>query len=116
MGIEGLLESVEDAIDDGAGPVLSVYIGNARDGESREGLRLRLCLEADVPHRQIRETTVGRLSAAGITLVHSVAEGEPLCHFHILFAGIPSIVDLETLVNCFDSPIPNPAGEYRRQR
>jgi hypothetical protein len=112
--VQPVLEAVFDAIEDDEGPVLSVYIGSTNPGESLDELTARLCIDADVPHKKIRRCTVQDLLNAGFKIEHSVTEGEPDCHFHVVFPASPSGVDVEKFIDCFDSPIPNPTGGKRR--
>lgn len=114
--IDAVLDAVLNAQEDGEGPVLSVYVGTAAQDEDQDSLTHRLCRDADVPHKQVRRTTVQDLLDAGFKLEHSVSEGEPDCHFHVVFPENLSSLEIEKFIECFEPPVPNPTGGNRRPR
>ncbi len=60
--------------------------------------------EADLPHGQIRVSTIGKLRALG----HEPYRSEPWPHLTVRFEAEPTDDELEALVGVFDDPIQNP--------
>ena len=84
---------------------LSFFVGQA--GESVEGLveRVGRIYQQLRRYRTLRQSTTGRLSAAGFELVDCDQHG----HCQIVFDDAPSTEQLARLASTFDEPEPNPA-------
>ena len=106
--VSRVLAKIMDAIGDGDGPVLSVYCLEP-EGESTADVVPRLCRLADVQYGKIQISTVGALRSAGLQLVHSVADGEPDCHYHVDFGDDVDELRVEAFIKCLQEPIVNPA-------
>jgi len=61
-----LREKVLEAVEDGDGPVLSVFCAVASRAETPHEMLRRICEDADIPHGQVQVSTVGRLVEAGL--------------------------------------------------
>lgn len=110
--VESVLISVTDAFEDGDGAVISVHIGWAEPSDIDEELA-RVCREADVRNGKVRCSTVGRIRRAGFDIIRDTSDGQPNCHHHVIFTEPPSSVEAKVFLECFDSPIPNPAKQRR---
>jgi hypothetical protein len=109
-----VLEKVQDAIGDGDGPVLSVYVDVQRPGESVEDCVRRICTEADIPHGKIQVSRMGRLGAK-FKIVRDVDPGQASCHHHVDFESDVNLGAAQEFIDSFDEPIPNPTGGRRRR-
>ena len=103
-----VLAKIMDAIGDGDGPVLSVYCLEPEGRSTAEVVR-RICELADVRYGKVQISTAGALRSAGLELVHSVADGEPECHYHVDFGDDVDELRVEAFIKCLQEPIVNPA-------
>lgn len=78
---------------------LSVYSSPGRTADE-------IATSVPLPHSTIRESTVGRVRAAGYDVVPSPG---PPGHADLVFPAAPTEDDWQTLDEIFDSPRPNPA-------
>jgi hypothetical protein len=104
-----ILEVVEDAIDMGYGPVLSVFVGKIAAHDNVESSVRAACVDGSIPHGKVRFCHARELIDAGFELVHDTSAGQPECHFHVLFPEEPTSVDADRFIRCFGEPIKNPA-------
>lgn len=111
-----MVTKVNDAIEDGDGAVLSVFVAAPLPGELWDDVVRRICVEADVPHSKIQVSTVARLREADFVVVHAVGDGEAACHHHVHFAVPMTESQAACFIECFDEPILNPTGGKRRPR
>jgi len=103
-------ESILKAVAAGAGPVYSVFCADAQNGESREDLMRRICVEAPVVHTKIQVGTTGGLRAVLSDLVQDTSRGQAECHYHAVFAdGVP-LLQVQAFVDALGEPEPNPTG------
>lgn len=109
-----LLESIEDAVDLGYGPVLSVFVGPRESHRDFRSCVRDICVDAQVPHGKVRLSSPMRLRAQGFELIHDTSDGQPESHFHVLFPDDPTSVDVARFIACFDAPILNPAKEINQ--
>ncbi|WKT88780.1 hypothetical protein QYR02_15240 [Microbacterium maritypicum] len=108
---ELILEALEDAIDMGYGPVLSVFLGKLSENGDVDASVAAACKDGKVPHGKIRLTRVKNLRDSNFELTQDTSEGQPECHFHVHFPEAPTSVDASRFIGCFDEPIKNPAKE-----
>jgi hypothetical protein len=101
-----------EAIADGDGPVLSVWCDDAREGESREALLLRLCSQenGDLPYPRVQVGTAAAVRQAVDELVQYSDEGEPITHYHAVFAPEVASSQVEAFIQALGEPEPNPTG------
>lgn len=108
------VQRLEDNLEDHGLAALSVYAVEPEGGVFGDDVRTAsLC--GDVPHRQIQTSTMGRLRAAGFEPVLDVSDGQPDCHYNVIFGNEVLPEDAERFIRCFDGPIPNPTGGKRRK-
>jgi hypothetical protein len=114
---DAVREKVLAAVEDGDGPVLSVYVDHPRPAESPGECLARICAQAQIPHRQVQVSTVAQLIGAGFTVVRAVSEGEPSSHPHVHFGDRPMLEQrVQDFIECFAEPVANPTGgKVRRQ-
>ncbi|MFZ5870592.1 MAG: hypothetical protein ACOYXW_08730 [Actinomycetota bacterium] len=105
-----------DAVIDGDGPVLSVYVQAPEPDEPIDAVVYRLCAEADLPHRKVQVSFVERLTEQGFRITHEVSDGEVWSHHHVHFDEPVTESQVQRFINCFDEPIANPTGGKRRLR
>jgi hypothetical protein len=96
--------------------VLSVFASERRDVEDIPDTLRRICQDARIPHTKVQMASAGTLRRAGFGLVHSVAEGEAYCHYHVVFPEPMGLECVERFIRCFDGPIENPTGGRGRRR
>jgi hypothetical protein len=111
-----LREHLFDAIDDGDGAVISVYVGEAEPSESIEQAVARICIIADIPHGQVQVSDRLTLESLGFTIVLDVDEGEPENHHHVVFREPLDDSQIQGFMDAFGEPIPNPIGGKRRRQ
>ncbi len=111
---DAVLSKVQDAIEDGDGPVLSVYCAELADRDKSAAV-LAACVGGDLPHSQVLVTTAGQLRAAGFELRADNEVDPPSCHHDVLFGNDPTLETVGAFIACFDGPIPNPTGGKRRR-
>jgi hypothetical protein len=109
-----VVRNVEGALEDGDGPVLSVYVGWPEGDENDTDVIRRVCEEAGIPHGVVQVGRTSRLQEAGLRLIHEVADGEPNCHHHVYFDTPVAESQAAAFIDCLDEPIPNPTGGKRR--
>ena len=102
-------ESILDALDIDGRPVLSVNAGNRQIGEADLDVYTRVALEGGIKHGQVSVTTAGKIRNVGCSLEHDDSNGQAPNHFHIVFTGEPTRVDVQDLIDVFSVPFPNPA-------
>jgi hypothetical protein len=107
---ERIRNKVLEAIEDGDGPVLSIWCAEAQLGESREELLLRICREADFPYRKVQVGTFGRMRHAVPDVYQESSSGEPDSHYHVSFTGDVALSQVEAFIAALDEPEPNPTG------
>lgn len=105
-----LLEKVREAIEDGDGPVVSVFCDVDRSDDSAGLTLTELSTESDIPHSKLQVSTVGRLSAGGFALTLDVSNGQPRTHHHVTIGEPVEESTLVRFIECFDEPILNPTG------
>lgn len=108
---EDLLLSVSDALEDGYGPTASVFVGTALEGETVAQAISRVCREGYIRNGKVRVSTVGALRKAGFALELDASEGQPECHYNVVFNDPSDLGQAKLFIQCFDAPIPNPAKE-----
>ena len=106
---EDVLDLILDALDDGDGPVLSVFAADPAAHGSVNSAISAACRGGQVPHRKVRVTQAGALRRLGFKLVQDSSDGQAECHYHVVFSGDPTIVEVQAFVDCFGDPIFNPA-------
>jgi hypothetical protein len=109
----GVLMRVQEAIEDGDGPVISVSVGTSA-GPRPDALH-RISKIGMIPHKQIQYSTVEALTAAGLQLVPEQGDGEAPNHYHVVFSQPLQLSQAQAFVECFVGPIPNPTGGYERK-
>jgi hypothetical protein len=108
-------ETLEDAIADGDGAVLSVNVDQELPGEALVETLYRICEVAGTPHSKIQVSYAQVLQAAGVQLVPFRAEGEAENHYHAVFREPLELDQIEAFIRCFDVPIDNPTGGKKRR-
>lgn len=108
---DNVLTAVVDAFDDGDGAVASAFVGVELPVESRDDAVRRVAVVADLPHSKIRVASLGDLTNAGFTFVQDSSEGQPSCHYNVVFTEPPHIGQAKLFVECFGAPIANPAKD-----
>lgn len=111
-----LLQQLQDNIDDGDGPVLSVFIVEPNAERSAEQALVQACHDGPVMHGQVQVSSLGRLRSAGFLVVQEGNEGESYCHHHVYFEEPVTYSRAREWIECFDLPIPNPDPDRRRRR
>jgi hypothetical protein len=96
-------------------PVLSVWCADALPGEDRAAQLLRICTEADAVYPKVQVGTIGSVRAAGLRVVHEFGDGEPECHYHVVFEPEPSDEQIQGFIDALSEPEPNPTGGKRRR-
>jgi hypothetical protein len=111
----GLKRKVDMAIEDGDGPVISVFCDIQRSDDD-PGMSLEaLCRVSDVVHSKVQVTTTARLSDQGFTLVSDVSDGQPSTHHHVVLHEPVQESTLQAFIECFDEPVANPTGGKKRR-
>lgn len=110
MSADNLAEAILDAIYEGTGPVLSVYSFNFAPNETVGQLLVRISTASGIPHKKIRVSSVSKIQALGLQIVHDDSNDQAPCHYHIVFPDEPTSLEIEKLVSVFDDPIENPTG------
>lgn len=109
-----LKRKVENAIEDGDGPVISVFCEPERaEGAPPMALEV-LCRISEVVHSKVQVTTVGRLEEAGFSLELDVSNGQPLTHHHVVVDDPVQESTLQRFIDAFDEPVATPTGGKRR--
>ncbi|RHW25456.1 hypothetical protein D0Z08_19715 [Nocardioides immobilis] len=98
-----------DAIEDGYGPVLSVFLDDPRRDETVEQVILRVCRGAGILNGKIQISSVGTLVEAGFELVHDDSDGMHETHHDVVFPNTTDIQWCQAFVDSFSEPRPNPA-------
>ena len=73
--VETLKTKVEEAIEDGDGPVISVFC-DVRRTETETMSLYELCAESEVVHTKVQVTTVARLQAQGFEPILDISNGQ----------------------------------------
>lgn len=100
-------QKIEDAIDDGDGPVLSVFCQQV-DQRGVAAAVERACREGAIRNGKIQVARVSTLLDVGAVLVHTAGQGEPECHYHVNFEKMTSDTRATMFLGCFAEPEPNP--------
>lgn len=109
-----LKEKVEEAIEDGDGPVISIFCDVKRT--DTEGMDLHdLCAESEVVHTKVQVTTVSRLREQGFAPILEISDGEPITHHHVVLTEPVQESRLQAFIDCFDEPVANPTGGKRKR-
>ena len=108
---DNVLTAVSDSYEDGDGAVASVFVGAREEGESRDQALRRLSIEANLPHSKIRVASLSALEAAGFELTQDTSDGQPPCHYNVVFTEPPHIDQAKLFEGCFGAPIANPAKD-----
>lgn len=95
-------------------PALSVYIVEPGNGTFDETV-MAASVCGDVPHGQIQVTRLGDLRAAGFEPVLDTSDGQPDCHYNVIFGNEVRPEDAEGFIRCFDEPMANPTGGRKRR-
>lgn len=111
--VHSLVEKLEEAVEDGYGPILSVFCGNPAGGESQEETMHRICTEAGLPHPKIQVAHTRDLSALGLVLEWDTSDGQARNHFNVRFHLPVEESQVHGFISCFDGPMPNPTGGRR---
>jgi hypothetical protein len=109
-----LRTKVEEAIEDGDGPVISVFCDVKKTDTEAMSLR-ELCAESEVVHGKVQVTTVSRLRAEGFEPILDISNGQRSTHHHVLLEEPVQESALQAFIDCFDEPIANPAGGKRKR-
>lgn len=107
---EDIQDKVLAAVEDGDGPLLSVWCTDIAPGETRDQALSRLCTEADFPHKKVQVGTLGSVRAAVAGLYQDSSEGEPESHYHVLFTEDVTLSEVEVFISSLGDPEPNPTG------
>jgi hypothetical protein len=110
-----LYRKVQEAVEDGDGPVISVFCDVSRTDETAGMSLTELCGVSLVVHTKVQVSMVSRLQACGFELVRDVSNGQPFTHHHVVLAEPVQESVLGEFINCFDEPAPNPAGGMKRR-
>lgn len=113
---EALMERIEDAIEDGYGPVLSVNCGQPHDGESFTETLHRICTIGRLPHGSVQFTRYDRLDELDVPLTSDTSEGQAENHYHAWFRSPVEKSQVEDFIACFEGPIENPTGGKKRSQ
>ncbi len=113
---DDLVEKLEDAIEDGYGPVLSVNCGEPEPGESFTETLHRICSTGGLPHGSVQVAPYERLEELGIPLTSDTSDGQAENHYHARFGEPVEKSQVEDFIACFDGPILNPTGGKKRSR
>jgi hypothetical protein len=106
--VETLKEKVEDAIDEGDGPTISVFCDVDRS-EDDAGLSFEeLCAVSEIPNGKVQLSTGARLEEAGFRLVLDTSDDQARTHYNVIVAEPVQESELLRFIECFDEPIPNP--------
>ncbi len=108
--VAAIVELIRDAVEDGDGPVLSVYCGNPEPGEAMPVTLQRICALADIPHSKVLFTTAGQLAAIDLTLESDTSDGQAPNHYHARFHLPVEESQVQDFIACLTGPIPNPTG------
>lgn len=111
--VQSLMRLILEAVEDGDGPVLSVFCESPASGETFDHALRRLCDTAGIPHPKVLVARAGDVTAAGVTLVSDTDDGQPSNHYHAVFHLPMEESQLQRFVACFDGPVPNPTGGKR---
>jgi hypothetical protein len=112
--VETLKEKVDEAIEDGDGPVISVSCDVKRT--DTEGMSLHeLCAESEVPYTKVQVTTVARLREQGFEPILDISDGQRFTHHHVVLEEPVQESRLQAFINCFDEPVANPTGGKRKR-
>lgn len=101
-------QMVQDNLDDGDGPVLSVFVIEPGPGEPREGAVARACHDGSIRHNKVQVALLGDLRAAGFAVADERADDEAYCHYHVHFEVPVTQSRVLQWIELFSEPIPNP--------
>ena len=59
---------------------------------------------------------MGTLRAAGFEPVPDTSDGQPDCHYNVIFGNEVRADDAERCIRCFHGPIPKQTGGKRRTK
>lgn len=107
---ERIRAKVLDAIEDGDGPVLSLWSDDPHEDEHREDLVRRLSVDGDIPHKSLQVGSVGAIRAAVSDFRQDSSSGEPVTHFHAVFSEPVALSQVEAFILAMNTPEPNPTG------
>lgn len=114
LSAEALVEQLEGAVEDGDGPVLSLFCDDPADGESSEETLYRICATADIPHSKVFVAQQAGIAAVGVALESETGDGQAVNHYHARFDLPVGTSQVQDFIACFDGPILNPTGGKKR--
>lgn len=114
-GFKSLVDDIEDAIDQGYGPVLSVYVGEQLESESYLDALHRLCKDADIPHGKVQVARLGQLRESDIQIERYVENGWAETHCHVIFSVPLRESEVDSFSELFSDPEVNPTGGRKRR-
>lgn len=112
--VDTLKTKVEEAVEDGDGPVISVFCDIECTDTQAVSLE-QLCADSGVVHTKVQVTTASRLRARGFEPILEVSNGEPFTHHHVVLTEPVQESELQAFIDCFDEPIANPVGGKRKR-
>ncbi|GAA1122896.1 hypothetical protein [Microbacterium aurantiacum] len=102
---------IEDADEDGYGPVLSVFVADPALHGGHDAAVQHACLNGRIPHAKVRVARYADIADGDRVVVLDVSDGQADCHHHVVFPAVPTMVEIETFLALFEEPIQNPAKE-----
>ncbi len=103
-----LLSQLQDLIDQGKPPAVSLRWREREPDESDEMYLLRVCTEGRIKHGKIQLSLRSTLEANGFELVLDRPGGDPLHHCDVLFDQPLTLERARAFIASFSEPIPRP--------
>lgn len=112
--VDAHVQKINDAAEDWGIPALSVYIVE-RGSSTFDAALMEACICGDIPHGKVQVARLGDLRAAGFEPVLDTSDGQPDCHYNVIFGNEVQPEDAERFIRCFDEPMANPTGGRKRR-
>ena len=101
--VQSLKDKVEDSIEEGDGPNISVFCDVDAFLDHNVGMSLEeLCTVSEIPHGKVQLSTARRLEAAGFHLVLDTSGDQARTHFNVTVAEPVQESELSRFIECFD--------------
>lgn len=116
VDIDTIRQLLEDSVEDGFQPVLSVF-AEVRDVSEPVVLAAqRIARTAQVRNTKIQTSTASALAAEGFTLVNEFEVYEHPSHHHVYFDWPIRDDQLQNFIDCFEQPVPSEYGLEEKAR
>ena len=110
-----ILDEIRANVELGDGPVLSVCVGEQQADETFIEAVYRISEVGRLPYSKVQVSQAAAyLYAVGVDLVPETSDGQAMNHHHVVFQEPLESAQIMAYIRCFDEPIPNPTGGFRK--